>query len=267
MRTLHRPILYPLSVSALAFVLLCLATRATAGGFLDNIKRETGNCLSGGCDVIWQVNRRIDDGISSKVESMTTPAKKAFEEAMRDLFQNDLDPFLDHLSKITNDTLDKIGNMFDKAVATAEDATDRTILLIRTEIIRETAKQIEDVSHSILGDVKCGEINTKEKAQEFIDGNFRLFGSIRDSVAGLFDKCGKVSHDNYWTIYSGLQCEYDIKVSRATTVGEIENDYREFLEETSKAECVLLNSANAEKAKEIEVSITKRVQLWSLAQK
>jgi hypothetical protein len=44
---------------------------ASARDFFGNIGHEVGSCLSGGCDVVWEVNKRIDAGVALN----TSPVK------------------------------------------------------------------------------------------------------------------------------------------------------------------------------------------------
>jgi hypothetical protein len=253
--------------SAVCLFLSCIPNCAAVGGFLDNVQHEAGSCLSGGCDVIWHVNRRIDDGISSKFSNAAEPVKKAFEEAATDLFKNDLNPFIDRVNALVNTDMDRIDVIFQNALVAAEAATDRTIDSISQKIVVESGKQIRDVSDHILTNVECAENLTAEKIQEVLDRNFRLFGSIRDEFLGLFDSCPVPNRTNSWSIYSGLKCEYEKQIGVAKTVADVENNYREMLVKASEYQCIFRSvPANEAVARADEINYTKRLNLWLLAQ-
>ena len=170
----------------LPIVLLLLGSTedTVARGFFENLGRETGSCFSGGCDVIWAANRRIDAGISSKVESAVGPIKVAIEQIMQDLFNNNIDPMLDRINTISQERLSRIDNIVQTAIKTAREATDKTIDHVKTAIIIESAKQTEEVSKAIVGAVTCVELTTTNQVQAFIDNNLSIFGSLRDAAAG-----------------------------------------------------------------------------------
>src|SRR5262249_54568685 len=141
-------------------------------GHAFNLGKEIGHCFHGGCDVVWSLNQRIDDGIQSKANSLFGPARDAFIQAMTDLFDNKLNPFLD---KVNNDLSARIGQAGDRAdkiikeatngilkiVDAAGDLADKTagditkiILLGGQEADRLVDKINEDISR-LVDDVDC----------------------------------------------------------------------------------------------------------------
>jgi hypothetical protein len=259
---------FPRLVIVLFSTLLWAYQAASARNFFENVGHEFGSCLSGGCDVVWSVNRRIDDGISSKTESAVAPVKKAIHEILEELFKNDIDPMLDRMNSITEARLKQIDDIVSGAIDKAQRASAATISSVKTEIIIESSNQVQIVSKAILDDVRCAELGTKEKVQTLIDENFRIFGKLRDAAHALIDPCALgVDRDNYYTVYTGLKCAYDAKIANAATVGEMQGYYHAFLEETSKAECLMENESNKSYARDDQRIYTKRLNLWNLALK
>ncbi|TAY75167.1 hypothetical protein [Rhizobium ruizarguesonis] len=250
----------------LSSTLLLSAQAASARNLFENIGHEVGSCLSGGCDVVWDVNRRIDDGISSKTESAVAPIKKAVHEILEELFKKNIDPMLDRMNSITEERLKQIDDIVSGAIDKAQLATAATISSVKTDIIIESSNQVQIVSKAILGDLRCAEFVTKDNVQTLIDENFRIFGKLRDAAHALVDRCADgVDRNNYWTVYSGLKCAYDAKISNANTVGEMQGYYHAFLEETSKAECIMGNESNISQVRDDQRNYTKRLNLWNLA--
>jgi hypothetical protein len=255
-------------VFAFVAAALTASSSAQAAGFFDNIKREAGSCLSGGCDVIYSANRRIDAGIASKMENAVGPAKAAVEEVLQTLFHDDIDPMLDKVNHIAADLLTQVDNIVQKTIVTVASAADVALDGVKNKIIDEGAAQIKDVAASIVKDVTCTELQTKEQVQSFVDDNFRIFGKLRDAAAGLLDRCQVgLDRDNYWTVYTALKCGYEEKIAHAVTVGESQGYYLAFLEETAKAECVLLADEGKEHARADHIAFSKRLGLWELALK
>jgi hypothetical protein len=241
---------------------------AVSRDFFQNIVHETGSCLSGGCDVVWDVNRRIDAGISSKMESAAEPVKEAFEQAADHLFNADLYPFLIHVETLADKEIRSIQTVFDNAVKTAEKATDDTIDRFRDEIIIKGGEEIELVSDQVLQDVKCGVGIAFEDAQKFMDDNFRLFGSLRDTVAGLFDSCGAVDKTNNYTIYIGRKCQLDKQIANAKTIKDLRIAYLTFLELNAKSACAVYNRKEVlPELKSDSDAYAIRFHLWNLALK
>jgi hypothetical protein len=172
-------------VIVLSSTLLLSSQAASARNFFENIGHEVGSCLSGGCDVVWSVNRRIDDGISSKTESAAAPVKKAIHEILEELFKNDLNPMLDRMNSITEARLKQIDDIVSGAIDKAQLASAATISSVKTDIIIESSKQVQIVSEAVLGDVRCAELVTKDNVQTLIDDNFRIFGSLRANPRSL----------------------------------------------------------------------------------
>jgi hypothetical protein len=253
-------------VIVLSSTLLIPSQTGSARSFFEDIGHEVGSCLSGGCDVVWAANRRIDDGISSKTESAIAPVKKAIHEILEELFKNDLDPLLDRMNSISEARLKQIDDIVSGAIGKAQLASAATISSVKTDIIIESSNQVQIVSKAIFNDVRCAEWVTKDNVQTFIDENFRIFGKLRDAAHALVDPCAAgVDRNNYWTVYSGLKCAYDAKIANAATVGEMQDYYRAFLEETSKAECILNVESNKSRARDDQRFYTKRLNLWNLA--
>jgi hypothetical protein len=197
------------------------------------ISFKTLVCLHGGCDVIWSVNRRLDDGLSSKIESLTEPAKKALEEAVDYIFKNDLDPFLSRVDSLVEQRFTQIDKIFQDAITKAETATANTISRVKYEIILTASTEIKKIADEVLNDVKCGATFTEEEAQRFLDKNIKSF------FEWPFKTCGPVDRDNYFSVYLGRKCQYDIDLSDRKTIEDLRNEYLEYLDFGSKFLCLV----------------------------
>ncbi|MCK1354631.1 hypothetical protein IVB56_27170 [Bradyrhizobium sp. CW7] len=249
-----------------SFAIVATTGFALSRDFFQNIVHETGSCLSGGCDVVWDVNRRIDAGISSKMENAAKPVEEAFKRAADHLFNANLYPFLKHVETLADKEIRSIQTVFDNAVKTAEKATDNTIDHFRDEIIIKGGEQIELVSEQILQDVKCGVGITFEDAQKFMDENFRLFGSLRDRFANLLDSCGAVDKTNNYTIYIGRKCQLDKQIANAKTIRDLRDAYLTFLELNAKSACAVYNRKEVlRELKSDSDAYAVRFHVWNLA--
>jgi hypothetical protein len=127
------------------FVIVLLATvipSFPAAAF--NLGKELGNCFHGGCDVVWGLNRRIDQGIQSKAASLVGPVRDAFIQAMTDLFDKKLNPFLDKVNDDLGARIDQVGNRADKIV----DETTTGILKIidaAAEVAEQTSGDVQKI--------------------------------------------------------------------------------------------------------------------------
>jgi hypothetical protein len=249
------------------WMLIAMPDTGLARGFLENIGHEAGSCLHGGCDVIWSLNQRFDKGLSSKVESLAGPAKQAFEEAADYLFKNELDPFLSRVDSLTEARIAQIDKVFQDAIAKAETATNNTIDRVRSEIILTASEEIKKIADEILNDVKCALFVTSAEAQRFIDNNFTIFGNLRRTIGDLFNKCAPLDQNNYYSIYFGRKCQYDIQIASSNTVEGLRTSYLEYLEFSSRSIC-LLSSPKAKQEVASHVSeYARHLDLWSLALK
>jgi hypothetical protein len=234
-----------------------------ARSFLGNIGHEVGSCLSGGCDVVWEVNKRIDGGINSKMEAATEPVKQAAKEILTELFQKNLDPLVERLNVISEERLRQIDAIIENALGAVTILGNSITDDVKNKIIDASAAQIQAVSKAILGDYQCAVTYTKENIQALIDENLKFITSLnyfwRDSCQNGMDP------GNYWTVYTALKCAYEKKIASAQTVADLQNQFYAALEVSSKARCVLLNGNNKEVVEDDERRLLLRVKLWGLA--
>jgi hypothetical protein len=235
--------------------------------FLENIGHEVGSCLHGGCDVVSSLNQRFDQGLSSKVESLADPAKEAFEQAADYLFKNQLDPFLSRIDSLTEARLGQLYMIFEGALAKAETATANTIERVKSEIILTASEEIQKIIDEVLNDVKCAIFVTSAEAQRFVDTNLTLFGNLRRAVGNLFNKCDSVDQNNWYSVYLGRKCQYDIQIAGSTAVGSLRNSYIEYLEFSSRSICLLSSPQAKQEVASHAAEYAKRLDLWSLALK
>jgi hypothetical protein len=120
-------------ISATA-VLICISAAPTETLAL--------GCFQGGCDVVWQLNQRFDDGVRSKSESLVGPAKQAFIDAMNVLFDQKLKPLIDQIDAVATGRLAQ----FDKTVKDAEAGIDAIIThagIVAVDLVGQTTEQIK----------------------------------------------------------------------------------------------------------------------------
>jgi hypothetical protein len=250
------------------FVATCVPSLALAGNFFKDLGREAGSCLSGGCDVVWEVNKRLDRGISSKFESAAEPVKRAFEEAVHYLFDKELNPFLTRLDSLAEEKMRRIEGIFQDSLRLAEQATINTIERVRDEIIVKASEQLKALADEVLQDVKCGVNFTFQQAQNFMDVNFRLFGDLRDAVARIFDGCPAVDRGSFYSIYRGRKCQIDRQMENAKSVEELRQSYLLFLEFNSKSACAVLDRVHVlQEIRRDSDAYANRLDLWNLALK
>jgi hypothetical protein len=99
-------------------------------------------CFQGGCDVVWQLNKRFDDGLRSKSESLVGPAKQAFIDAMNVLFDDKLKPLIAQIDAVATGRLSQL----DQTVKDAEAGIDAIIAhagVVAANLVGQTTDQIK----------------------------------------------------------------------------------------------------------------------------
>lgn len=247
-------------------LILAFHAEGTARGFFENLSRETGSCLSGGCDVVWKLNQRLDQGLSSKVASLTEPAKRAFMEAAKYLFEGQLNPFLTQVNNLTEARIAQVEKVFQDAITKAEKATANTIELVKADIILTASEEIKRIIDQALANVQCAVLFTEESAQRFLDRNFDIAQRFRELFGR--DKCAPLSAaDRYnpHTMYTARKCQYDIEIRSSKTVGELRTKYLDYLEFSSRSICLVVNPDVKASIVTQQSEYTKNYRLWLLA--
>jgi hypothetical protein len=114
-------------ISVVLLITLLATAPALADNLFQNIGREAGNCFSGGCDVIWHLNQRFDQGLQSKSESLVGPAKQAFDDAMRELFDQRLTPMIGMVNSMAAARIWQAQGAADDVIRTAETGVDQIL--------------------------------------------------------------------------------------------------------------------------------------------
>ena len=147
------------SVSTCALIFLSCGIWSTPATSF-NLGKEIGHCFHGGCDVVWTLNQRFDEGIMSKSQSIIGPAKDAFLQAMEILFDKKINPMIDKINTDFSDRLDQAGQI----LRTTEKGVD--------EIIDRAAEKATLLEHKLIEDIKS----------QIIDNSFRQANDLVDKV-------------------------------------------------------------------------------------
>ncbi|HLY44493.1 MAG TPA: hypothetical protein VKQ73_02850 [Stellaceae bacterium] len=258
MQTKARSVTQSLIAAAVATTLSVVPTLSFSGGLFGNITREVGSCLSGGCDVIWHANQRIDDSIASKFRSAADPVKQAVEEASDHVLQDQL-LFLDRVDALSVKHEDRIAEILTRAMEEADSDADHI------------GHDIKNVADDAFDNYHCAITSTFEQAQQFIDNNFRIFGGIRDKLVNLFNKqarsCPAIQPGNFSTVYDNGKCLFDIKMSdqKNWTIEKTMQSYRAFLEFNAMTACTIQNKDVKISVLQSALAYEKRYHLWELA--
>jgi hypothetical protein len=186
---------------------------------------------------------------------------------VHDIFQNDLNPFLNRVDNLTEQRLRQLDNIFEAAIDKAQKATAGTIDLVKSDIILAASEEIKKLAEEVLNDVKCAVFVASAEAQVFIDRNFTIFGDLRRTIGNWFSKCDAIDQSNWYSVYRGRKCQYDIQIANSKTIEALRNSYLEYLEFSSRSIC-LLSSTQAKQAVASGASdYARRSDLWSLALK
>lgn len=219
----------PISALGVA-IILSMTTAASAF--------NVGRCLSGGCDVIWELNKRLDDGIRSKVGSLAEPVRDAFLEAMREAeatsrrMINDIDQkttaHLLHVDTIIRDAQQRLDATIDKAAIRAEGLTDYATASIRKNLIKPTVDDFRalalDVQKKIddtISEIDCKITNHQERIKELVT-LFRIPSA--ESCYRTFWKSGTFISERIAT-YNVFKCRESKELRAVASVDDLISKY------------------------------------------
>jgi hypothetical protein len=265
-------------VPCVASTLLLGATPASAF----DLGKEVGNCFSGGCDVIWGINQRIDGGLRSKSESLVGPAKQAFDEAMTQLFNTHLNPFLanlnsdlaaridqgaDRANALVHETENGILALIDHAGDIAERTNgdvQQTVNLVFNEATAFETKVDKDLS-SLVADIDC-------KVNGTYDGLILWFSTLVTSPHP-FDACYTTlgyyvttpASQDYINWYRITKCEYMKDLDQSHTVYDIKANYARLSELARRFSCVAQDPVSTSLLTSDVATYVRNYDLWRIA--
>lgn len=213
-------------------------------------------CFQGGCDVVWHMNKRFDDGLRSKSENLVGPAKQAFIEAMDVLFDEKMKRLIAQIDAAAAGRLDQFDSTVKTAIAgidaiiahaeaTASKLVNQTTEQIRTQIIETTFSQADALTNTIaakiseiLGDLDCKIDGQREKLIEF----WVSLVSIPNPLNHCYREYGAAIFaprwDDYITKYRIQECVYNDDLTASTTVRQIIDKYARLLQLNRRFACI-----------------------------
>lgn len=252
-----------------------------------DFRKEVGNCFSGGCDVAWELNKRVDDGIRSKAESLAGPIKDAFIEATNVLFDEKINPLIDKVDRISKarlaeadalvkETEQGILNVIETAAAEAQKTTHTAVQDIRKDIIDNTFAQVNQTIDSInlkatnlIQNIDCRINGSVAEFQEWVQHTLVF---IPKPFNECYTKRGfrftTPSGTDYFNHYLINQCIYEKELDQSATVAEIKNQYSRLSILARRFACIVRDAgpAEAEINKDAD-QYSEAYALWVLATK
>jgi hypothetical protein len=221
-------------------------------------------CFQGGCDLVWQVNKRFDDGLRSKSESLVGPAKQAFIEAMNVLFDDKLKPFIAQIDAVATGRL----SQFDRTVKDAEAGIDAIVThagivassavgqgtdQIKTKIIDESFLQadvlVDKVTtdiNNIIENVDCKIDGQRDKLVEWwrsiVPFANPLDHCYRDNGATIFAPAA----DDYIKKYRIQECLYKDDLTLSKSVRDVKDNYARLLLLVRRFACITNQTPEAQ---------------------
>jgi hypothetical protein len=269
---------------AFAAMLAACPGEATAGW---NPAKDIGKCFHGGCDVSYQLNKRIDDGIRSKSEAMVGPVKEAFIEAMDVLFDKKLNPMIDKINLAATARLDQVGTLISEAQTGIDEIIDhaadranalvgQSVETIKKDIIDNTFQQadalvdkIDDSIHDIIRQIDCELLDGNVAAvDEFVSAQLKL-------LPGLFDGCYRVAGvgvlgpkaSDWIMIYRIRQCQLEKELHKSATVAAVRDNYARLLLVTRRFKCIMIEPNAVQLLAEDSERYGLAFELWTRASK
>ena len=143
--------------------------------------RGAGLCGFQNCDVVWEINRRFDQGVNSKGRALAEGVRVEFEKAMDYLFDSKLSPLLSEFDGVITSQRREIKSMVDdwflqidhtinEAAATALEMQQIVISDIRDQLIDKFFREFESIERTIFADLN----NLIDKVSCELDGSVNL---------------------------------------------------------------------------------------------
>jgi len=263
-------------------IILLISLTPWSEAYAFNLGKDVGNCFQGGCDVVWSLNQRIDQGIQSEANSLIGPARDAFIAAMADLFDNRLSPFLGRVNDDLSARIGQVGDRADKIVSettdgllkiidAAGDLADRTsgdfqkIILSAT---REAANLEDKVNRDIaalVDDIDCKVNGTFEGLVDY----FRQLATIPHPADACYRALGyfltRPDSTDTTNWYRITKCVYMRDLDNSSTVSDIKFNYTRLSQLARRYRCIAQDPLATQLANaDTKVYVTK-FEMWFLA--
>lgn len=255
-------------------------------------KMRLPKCFRGGCDLVWEANRRIDKGIQSKSEALVGPAKQAFLE-VTEKFYSDFNKALDKIDGIAKTHLKSAKAIADELIGDAErlielaaikasEVVDDTVEKIRDQIIKETATQLKTIIGLVDDKIKTAIETARCEFQGFTTSTTlelnKLFNmrnikfpfpipsfSPLNRCNPTIDVDGKVDLMKMWesdkcNIMAAIE-----KIDRIVTVRDIRNVYLRLTELSKQYACAALSPQLRDAILRDYQHFAEKYDLWDLA--
>jgi hypothetical protein len=214
--------------------------------------------------VVWQLNKRFDDGLRSKSESLVGPAKEAFLDAMNVLFDQKMKPLIAQIDAAATGRLKQFDDTVRVAMAgmdaiithaelTASNLVDQTTEQIKTRIIETTFSQADALTEkiaaqitAIVDDIDCKIDGQREKLVEFWRSLISLPNPLnrcyRANDAAIFAP----ESDDYIRKYRIQECLYNEDLSKSNTVRQVIDNYGRLLLLVRRFACITNQTPGAQ---------------------
>jgi hypothetical protein len=266
-----------MSKLVMIFVITALTVVSQKASALD-----LGRCFQGGCDVVWELNKRFDQGVRSKSESMVGPIKEAFIEAMNVLFDQKLKPMIDQIDQAAAARL----SQFDRTIKDAESGIDTIIAdagqvavnsvgqsseIIKSKIIDATfnradslVQQISTSLQALVEDLDCKIDGQTSKLQEW--------GKSLVSYPKPWNYCYRTNgfifttpaSDDYVIIYRIRQCELLRDLDESSTVRNLKDNYARLSVLARRFTCLTQNPLAQQVINADVKSYVQNFEMWQL---
>jgi hypothetical protein len=277
------PLHWSLRITAACLAAYLISPIARADNIFQDFGREVGNCFSGGCDVIWHLNQRFDQGLQSKSESLVGPAKQAFDDSMRQLFDDRLTPMIQMVNAMAAARIWQAQIAADDVIRTAETGVDSILdhaAIVANSVTTNIKQTILDAAYAdataLVKQIHDQALDVIDKADCAVAGTFdnaRLTVANLFSIGNPFDKCfrdagfytlGAPRSDDYLSIYRIRQCQLESGLSDRMTVTQIADQYVRLAAWSQTMRCVMRRTNAAVDLIEKDIGhYTQSYRLWS----
>ncbi len=260
-------------------ILLCCSILCSPA-FAFNLGREVGHCFHGGCDVIWGVNQRIDDGIRSKAESIATPFREAFEAAMTQLFDKKLTPFWEKVNGDLAARIDQGGDRADKIIRETQDGVLK-IIADAAALAEKTAGDVAQIIQQSFAEANSLEAKINDDLRALVEDIDCKIGGTRDGLIDWlrqlvtfphpWDSCymsyGVLppSSTDYVNWYRIIKCTYVRDLDNSKTVEDIKFNYARLSQLSRRTRCVAQDPVTSVQLADESHAYAINFEMWRLA--
>lgn len=218
--------------------LIFALTSSAHAGILDyvweDVSREWDSCFSGGCDVVWKVNQRIDGGVKSKGNAMAQGVVEVFEPAMARLINDQVRPLLEDIDVMIRNNMkesvevafSRIDETITKALTEAESGIKNVVLFAvdtaGKELDAQRKQLVADVNN-IIDVIDCSAVGHRVAIENFISTQFKIFRWpwSRTQCQSELDLSNDRSKYSNSQLYREAICEYSRRLTPNTDVNTI----------------------------------------------